>query len=206
MEELQALPQADQDCWLLLHGSLQRGMAHLPRVSLWQHVGQALQRADSEAVNGVFALLGLPRDDAPLTAHITLPHCHARLGLSHTGQCTVAPKPSGRSMASAAMLFTRSGRTCMMVRDPCGDRNFARMAPTAWTPLPRHRANVPALRPDPCRRSDGLLRPRLGHGQPRTRSPSHLRWPSSYGPGGHSPNLVSLRAERSRLASGIALA
>jgi hypothetical protein len=28
MEELQALPLADQDCWLLIHGSLQH--RHLP--------------------------------------------------------------------------------------------------------------------------------------------------------------------------------
>jgi hypothetical protein len=84
MKELQALPLATQDRWLLLHGSLQRRVAHLPRGCPWQHVGHAVQRAESKAVDGVFALLGLPRVDGPLTEHITLPHRHGRLGLSHT--------------------------------------------------------------------------------------------------------------------------
>jgi hypothetical protein len=30
MEDLEALPLADQDRWLLLHGILQRRVAHLP--------------------------------------------------------------------------------------------------------------------------------------------------------------------------------
>jgi hypothetical protein len=84
MEELQALPLAAQDRWLLLHGSLQRRVAYLPRGCPWQHVGHAVQRAESKAVDGVFALLGLPRVDGPLTEQITLPHRHGGLGLSHT--------------------------------------------------------------------------------------------------------------------------
>jgi hypothetical protein len=59
-------------------------VAHLPRGCPWQHVGHAVQRAESKAVDGVFALLGLPRVDGPLTEQITLPHRHGRLGLSHT--------------------------------------------------------------------------------------------------------------------------
>jgi hypothetical protein len=37
----------------------------------------------SKAVDRVFALLGLPRVDGPLTEQITLPHRHGGLGLSH---------------------------------------------------------------------------------------------------------------------------
>jgi hypothetical protein len=84
MEELQALSLAAQDRWLLLNGSLQRRVTHLPRGCPWQHVGHAVQRAESKAVDGVFALLGLPRVDGPLTEQVTLPHRHGRLGLSHT--------------------------------------------------------------------------------------------------------------------------
>jgi hypothetical protein len=66
MEELQALPLAAQDRWLLLHGSLQRRVAHLPRGCPWQHVGYAVQQAESKAVDGVCppgpALCGRPFD------------------------------------------------------------------------------------------------------------------------------------------------
>jgi hypothetical protein len=47
-------------------------------------MGHAVLRAESKAVDGVFALLGLPRVDGPLTEQITLPHRHGGLGLSHT--------------------------------------------------------------------------------------------------------------------------
>jgi hypothetical protein len=49
--------------WLLLHDSLQRRVAHLPRGCPWQRVGHAIQRAESKAVDGVFALLGRMRID-----------------------------------------------------------------------------------------------------------------------------------------------
>jgi hypothetical protein len=39
MDELLALPLGDQDCWLVLHGSLQKRVAHLPRGCIWEHVG-----------------------------------------------------------------------------------------------------------------------------------------------------------------------
>jgi hypothetical protein len=83
MEELQALPLADQDrcSWLLLQKSLQQRVAHLPQGCLWQHAGQAAQSAKSKAVDG--ALLGLAQEDGPLTAQITLPHRHSCLGLPH---------------------------------------------------------------------------------------------------------------------------
>jgi hypothetical protein len=44
INRIQALPLADQDRWLLLHGSLQRRVAHLPRGSQWEQVGPAAVR------------------------------------------------------------------------------------------------------------------------------------------------------------------
>jgi hypothetical protein len=82
LDKLQVLPLADQDRLLLLHGSLQRRVAHLPRGNQWQHVGQALQRAESKAVDGAFALLQQTRAEEPLTAQITLPLRHGGLGLA----------------------------------------------------------------------------------------------------------------------------
>jgi hypothetical protein len=49
MEDLTALPLADQDHWLLLHGSLQRRVAHLPGGCQWTHVKAAVQRAEGSA-------------------------------------------------------------------------------------------------------------------------------------------------------------
>jgi hypothetical protein len=48
------------------------------------HVAASVQRGESKAVDGVFAILGLPRVEGPLTAQITLPLCHGGLGLSHS--------------------------------------------------------------------------------------------------------------------------
>jgi hypothetical protein len=36
MDELLALPLGDQDRWRVLHGSLQKRFAHLPRGCLWE--------------------------------------------------------------------------------------------------------------------------------------------------------------------------
>jgi hypothetical protein len=84
MEDLEALPLVDQDHWLLLHSSLQRRVAHLPRGCQWMHVEAGVQRAESKAVDCAFAILGLLRVDGPVTAQMTLPICHGGLGLSCT--------------------------------------------------------------------------------------------------------------------------
>jgi hypothetical protein len=73
LAELQVLPLADQDHWLLLHGSLQRRVAHLPQGNQWQHLGQAVQRAERKAVDGAFALLEQAQAKGPLTAQSILP-------------------------------------------------------------------------------------------------------------------------------------
>jgi hypothetical protein len=84
MDDLLALPLADQDHWILLQASLQRRVAHFPQGCQWTHVAAAVQRAESKAVDGVFAILGPPSVEGPLTAQITLPLRHGGLGLSHT--------------------------------------------------------------------------------------------------------------------------
>jgi hypothetical protein len=84
MEDLEALPLADQDRWLLLHGSLQQRVAHLPWGFQWMHVEAAMQRAERQGVDSAFAILGLLRVDGPVTAQITLPLRHGGLALSRT--------------------------------------------------------------------------------------------------------------------------
>jgi hypothetical protein len=78
------LPLADQDRWLLLHGSLRRRVAHLPQGNQWQHVSEAVERAESKAVDGAFSLLQEARVKGPLTAQITLPFRQGGLGLART--------------------------------------------------------------------------------------------------------------------------
>jgi hypothetical protein len=98
MEDLKAIPLADQDRWLLLHGSLQRRVAHLPRGCQWTHVEAAVQRAGSQALDCAFAILGLPRVDGPVTAQMTLHLRHGGLGLS----CTSPAEGSAAYLAAAA--------------------------------------------------------------------------------------------------------
>jgi hypothetical protein len=114
LDELQVLPLADQDRWLLLHGSLQRRVAHLPRGNQWQHVGQAVQRAESKAVDGAFALLQQARVEGPLTAQITLPLQHGGLGLACTGP------DEGRAAYLAAAAATHRA----MLEGPVAFRPF----------------------------------------------------------------------------------
>jgi hypothetical protein len=49
MDELLAIPLGDQDRWLVLHGSLQKHVAHLPQSCSWEHVGLVVGRAKSKA-------------------------------------------------------------------------------------------------------------------------------------------------------------
>jgi hypothetical protein len=84
MDRMQALHLADKDRWLLLHGSLQRRLAHLPRGSHWAQVGLAVQQAERKAVDCALAIVGQPTTDGPLTEQVTLPLRHGGLGLSRT--------------------------------------------------------------------------------------------------------------------------
>jgi hypothetical protein len=59
-----------------------------------------VQRAESKAVDVVFAILGLPRAEGPLTAQITLSLHNRGLGLSHT--CPA--KGSAVYLANAATI------------------------------------------------------------------------------------------------------
>jgi hypothetical protein len=85
MDELLALPLGDQDCWLVLHGSLHKRAAHLPRGCTWEHVGPAMVLAESKAADCAFAIMPQARMDGARTDQLTLPMRHGGLGLAHTG-------------------------------------------------------------------------------------------------------------------------
>jgi hypothetical protein len=82
MDRMQALPLADQDRWLLLHGSLQRRVAHLPWGSQWEQVGPAVHQAERKAVACALAITGHTNEEGPLTDQVPLRH--GGLGLSRT--------------------------------------------------------------------------------------------------------------------------
>jgi hypothetical protein len=80
----QTLPLADQDLWLLLHGSLQRRVAHLPQGSQWEQVGPAVHQAKGKAVACALAIAGQTTEKGPPTDQVTLSLRHGGLGLSRT--------------------------------------------------------------------------------------------------------------------------
>jgi hypothetical protein len=107
MDQMQALPLADQDRWLLLHGSLQRRVAHLPRGNQWEQVGLAVQRAERKAVDCALAIIGHTTADGPLTEQATLPLRHGGLGLSRTSPALGSAAYLAAS--AAAHIAMRSG-------------------------------------------------------------------------------------------------
>jgi hypothetical protein len=85
MNELLALPLGDQDTWLVLHRSLQKRIAQLARGCTWEHVGLAVVRAESNAVDCAFTIMAQARiEGPPPTDQLTLPLRHGGLGLAHT--------------------------------------------------------------------------------------------------------------------------
>jgi hypothetical protein len=84
MDELLALPLEDQDRWLVLHSSLQKRVAHLPRGCAWEHAGPAVVLAGSKVVDCSFAIMAQARLDAPPTDQQPLLFGHDGLGLAHT--------------------------------------------------------------------------------------------------------------------------
>jgi hypothetical protein len=84
IDELLALPLGDQDSWLILHGSLQNCVALLPWGYSWEHVGPAVGRAKSKAVDCTFAMLAQACLDGRPTDQLTLPLRQGSLGLAHT--------------------------------------------------------------------------------------------------------------------------
>jgi hypothetical protein len=65
MDQMQALPLAEQDRWLLLHGSLQRRVAHLPRGSQWEQIGPAVHQVERKAVAFALTLAGHTTEEGP---------------------------------------------------------------------------------------------------------------------------------------------
>jgi hypothetical protein len=72
MEDLLPLPLGDQDRSLILHGSFQKWVAHLPRACWWEYVSPPVQSAGSKAVDCAVAILAHPGTDCPLTDRRTL--------------------------------------------------------------------------------------------------------------------------------------
>jgi hypothetical protein len=107
MDELMALPLGDQDRWLVLSGSLQKRVAHLPRGCRWEHVGPAVLRAESKAVDCAFAIVALPRHDGTPTDQSTLPLRHGGLGLARTDPAVA--DAAYLSAAATTQLAMRSG-------------------------------------------------------------------------------------------------
>jgi hypothetical protein len=84
MDTLDALPLPAQDRWLLLQGSLQLRVAHLPRVGKWAAVGTAVMVAEDRALQSTGAILGRETGAHGVHAQLTLPRHHGGFGLRHT--------------------------------------------------------------------------------------------------------------------------
>jgi hypothetical protein len=92
-------------------------------------VAAAVQRAESKAVDGVFAILGLPRVEGPLTAQITLPHRHGGLGLSHT-----CPAEGSAAYLAAAAITHQAMRHGPAAFRPFGGPSGEQLRPQ-WASL-----------------------------------------------------------------------
>jgi hypothetical protein len=84
MDTLDALPLPAQDRWLLLQGSLQLRVAHLPRVGEWAAVGTAVMVAEDLALQSTGAILGREIGAHDVHAQLTLPRRHGGFCLRHT--------------------------------------------------------------------------------------------------------------------------
>jgi hypothetical protein len=84
MDTLDALPLPAQNRWLLLHGSVQLRVAHLPRVGEWAAVGMAVMVAEDWAIQSTGAILGRETGAHGVNAQLTLPRRHGGFGLRHT--------------------------------------------------------------------------------------------------------------------------
>jgi hypothetical protein len=80
VDELAILPLGEQDHWLVLHGSLQQRVAHIPRCGTWEPVGGAVHKTESHALDSDFSSTGYAREDGPITEQLTLPLPHGGLG------------------------------------------------------------------------------------------------------------------------------
>jgi hypothetical protein len=107
IDKLLELRLGDQDRWLVLHGSLQKGVAHLPRGCTREHIGPAVVRAESKAVDCAFAIMAQARIDGPPMDQLTLPMCPGGLGLAHT--CPEEGDAAYLSAVATTQLAMRHG-------------------------------------------------------------------------------------------------
>jgi hypothetical protein len=84
MDTLDVLLLPAQDRWLLLQGSLQVHVAHLPRVGEWAAVRAALMVAEDRAPQSTGAILRRETGAHGVHAQLTLPRRHEGFSLCHT--------------------------------------------------------------------------------------------------------------------------
>jgi hypothetical protein len=119
MDTLDAFQLPAQDRWLLLQGSLQLLVAHLPRVGEWAAVGTAVMVAEDRALQSTGAILGRETGAHCVHAQLTLPRRHGGFaipttlkGEQHTSlpppqpsmSWQLSPTPFGRLKALRACL------------------------------------------------------------------------------------------------------
>jgi hypothetical protein len=80
VDALAILPLGEQDHWLVLHGSLQQRVAHIPRGGAWEPVGGAVHKTESHALDSDFSSRDDARKDGPITEQLTLPLPHGDMG------------------------------------------------------------------------------------------------------------------------------
>jgi hypothetical protein len=84
MDALDELPLPTQDRWLLLQGSLQLRMTHLPWVSEWAAVGTAVMDDEDYALRSTGTILGRERCAHVVHAKLTQPRRCGGFGVRHT--------------------------------------------------------------------------------------------------------------------------
>jgi hypothetical protein len=92
------LPSARDRLELLLAGSLQLHMAHLPCISKWEYVEQAIQDTEDRVVASAFASMDRQPQCGMFHEQVTLPRRRAGLGL----RCTSALECHAAYMSAAA--------------------------------------------------------------------------------------------------------
>lgn len=73
VDTLDQLKLPSQEHWLLLHGSRQLRMAHLPQVAEWDSIGNAVLATEDRMVDSAFKLMCCAQQDGAVLKQMTLP-------------------------------------------------------------------------------------------------------------------------------------
>jgi hypothetical protein len=99
MDTLEGLPLQHQDQLLLLRGSIQQRMAHLPRVCKWDSIGLAVTLVEVRAVDSAYFIMVSNNVSEAAQRQMLLPTRHGGLGLCNTS----AVESRAAYMAAATM-------------------------------------------------------------------------------------------------------